>query len=231
MLAACVINCLQEKYNKSSVWLNAGWVAMSSSSQGWWHHGGSGGGDGRSRGRDIAVPGLYTQTARDLNAVGISGCVSPECPCHFATDFMTVTSTRDLFVGDLFTLKDFHIQRPYAKSYSAHNTALKWLRHVHTTTEDIWLPMWIEVGEIEHYEGEHFTFRAEKWYWSWTQMIAGLDEKSMQIVVTGEVGRSRGINRCLFSKRPNSYDDISSRALRKAKNPSTCCCTSGISSS
>ena len=39
----------------------------------------------------------------------------------------------------------------------------------------------------------------------------------MQIVVNGEDGRSRGVVQCEFAPRRNSYDDITSRMLVKAK--------------
>ena len=45
-------------------------------------------------------------------------------------------------------------------------------------------------------------------------MVASLDAESIRYVVTND-GRSRGLVRCEFSMRPNSYDHSSSAALRK----------------
>ena len=57
--------------------------------------------------------------------------------------------------------------------------------------------------------------------WSWLQMVAGLDDVSMDTVVLGEEGRSRGVVRCEFAPRRNSYDDPTSRMLVQAGRPPT----------
>ena len=83
------------------------------------------------------------------------------------------------------------------------------------------LPEWINVPEITHYHGPDYAFEegAATWPWSWTQMVAGLTSESMEIVVKGPDGHSRGVVRCEFAPRHNSYDDLTSRALVKAGTP------------
>ena len=121
--------------------------------------------------------------------------------------------------GDVFDLRYFKAVQSFPDNYSAHNVALKWLRQNHDGTKGFYLPLWIEVGKIKHFRGESYTFCPDTEPWSWTQMIAAFDDESMKIVVTGDDGRSRGVVSCEFAPRANSYDDISSRALRKAGMP------------
>ena len=45
-------------------------------------------------------------------------------------------------------------------------------------------------------------------HWSWHQMVAQLDTRSMKIVVDGPTGRSGGLIGCSLVPRPGSYDHI-----------------------
>ena len=49
--------------------------------------------------------------------------------------------------------------------------------------------------------------------------MAALDTASVQIVVNGQDGCSRGVVHCEFAPRHNSYDDITSRMLVKEGQP------------
>ena len=50
-------------------------------------------------------------------------------------------------------------------------------------------------------------------------MVAQLDGKSMQIVVNGADGRSRGLVTCELAPRPGPYDHKRHHALKEAKKP------------
>ena len=62
------------------------------------------------------------------------------------------------------------------------------------------------VAAIDHPPGERFWFAHEdKRVWSWWVMVAQIDEASIRYVVE-DGDRSRGLVRCEFRPRRNSYD-------------------------
>ena len=144
-------------------------------------------------------------------------CANVRCPCLL--NFGLSRGSAD--PSGVYDLRYFQALRDFAASHSHHNVVLKWCRHVHESMEAFVFPEWINVPEITHYHGPDYVFEegAATWPWSWTQLIAGLTEKSMEIVVKGPDGRSRGVVRCEFAPRRNSYDDLTSRALAKAGTP------------
>jgi hypothetical protein len=104
----------------------------------------------------------------------------------------------------------------FPETHNDHNASLKWLRHKHVHPTGFILPDKFFIARMQHWQGESYTFvDTEQVEWSWEIMIAALTEDSMSYVVTGPEGRSRGVVSCQFSPRPNSYDDITSRAIRK----------------
>ena len=62
---------------------------------------------------------------------------------------------------------------------------------------------------MEYEVGDEWNVR-----WSWHEMVAQLDDASMQEVVCGPAGRSRGLVGCSFAVRPNSYDHKRSHEIR-----------------
>ena len=114
-------------------------------------------------------------------------------------------------------MRFFQAIRDFPVSYSQHNVALKFMREMHGSMEAVELPEWINVPEITHFFGESYAFQegAATWWWSWTQMIAALTSESMETVVKGPGGHSRGVVRCEFAPRRHSYDDLTSRMLVK----------------
>ena len=115
----------------------------------------------------------------------------------------------------VFDLNYFQSFQPFTSGYKQHNAALKFFRaevelqddpmqspslqfHVSTPTA---------VAVIKHApKGMTWEFSDEWTTWSWHEMIAQLDEASMEEVVTGPSGRSRGLVGCSFAIRPGSYD-------------------------
>ena len=73
------------------------------------------------------------------------------------------------------------------------------------------------VAVINHAaKGMTWEFSNEWTQWSWHEMIAQLDELSMEVVVTGPLGRSCGLVGCSFAIRPGSYDHKRHNMLRKS---------------
>ena len=123
----------------------------------------------------------------------------------------------------VFDLDYFRSFRPFTGGWKQHNAALKFFRaevelqddpmqspslqfHVSTPTA---------VAVIKHApKGMTWEFSDEWTTWSWHEMIAQLDEASMEEVVTGPSGRSRGLVGCSFAIRPGSYDHKRSHMLR-----------------
>ena len=71
------------------------------------------------------------------------------------------------------------------------------------------------VAVIDHTAaGMVWEFTDEWTEWSWHEMIAQLDEASMEEVVTGPSGRSGGLVGCSFAIRPGSYDHKRSHMLK-----------------
>ena len=69
-------------------------------------------------------------------------------------------------------------------------------------------------------KGEDWAFdRSKLAWWSWTEMVAQLDERSMQIVVQGVDGRSCGLAGCCLAPRPSSYDHRRHKKLKEEGRP------------
>ena len=106
--------------------------------------------------------------------------------------------------------------RDFPETHNDHNASLKWLRHKHVHHTGFILPNKFSMAKMQHWQGESYGFlEREQVEWSWEIMIAALTEDSMSYVDQGPEGRSRGVVSCEFSPRPNSYDDITSRAILK----------------
>jgi len=73
----------------------------------------------------------------------------------------------------------------------------------------------ITLDKIVHPKGMDYSFdRNHKCEWLWQEMIAQLDDASIDFVVCGPEHRSRGIVACSFETRPNSYDHKRMHALK-----------------
>jgi hypothetical protein len=144
-------------------------------------------------------------------------CSSVLCPCH--TRFDRSRGSADH--SGVYDLRYFQANRDFPASCSHHNVVLKYLRELHESMEAFELPEWINVPEITHYFGESYAFQegADTWPRSWTQMVAAPTSESMETVVKGPGGHSRGVVRCEFAPRRHSYDDLTSRMLVKAGTP------------
>ena len=150
-----------------------------------------------------AMPAAY-DLDRNAHGWALDGCT---CPCS-DKKYITSTKTRDM--------EYFKALSDFPETHNDHNACLKWLRHKHVHPTGFILPDKFFIARMQHWQGESFTFLdTEQVEWSWEIMIAALTEDSMSYVVTGPEGRSRGVVSCQFSPRPNSYDDITSRAIRK----------------
>ena len=122
----------------------------------------------------------------------------------------------------------FESFRPFTAPWKQHNAALKWFRQlqegadpaaarplVFNNTEKV------AVAAIRHADkGTEFDFdETETVWWFWMEMVSQMDAESIQFVCGGPQGRSRGLVRCEFSVRENSYDHARHHAKRKSKQP------------
>ena len=110
-----------------------------------------------------------------------------------------------------FTMDFFSAMTDCKGQWRQHNAALKWFRlrcereridegflfsNSHVTA----------VAAIVHPAGMQYWFVEEEMReWSWHEMVAQLDRKSLTYVVEGD-NRSRGLVGCEFRPRRNSYD-------------------------
>ncbi len=138
------------------------------------------------------------------------------------------------FIEVVAGIQVFHLgffkSRKVDEHWHNHNAALKWFREQDDTpagwasenwrkfsnTENSWRP------EINHLPGMEWTMKTERMVrWSWFDMVAQLDEPSMQYVVNG--GESRGggcgVTECWFLPRRNSYDHQLQNANRDVRRP------------
>ena len=111
----------------------------------------------------------------------------------------------------VYPLEFFKNFTAFTAGYKQHNAALKWFRQlcesskVETMRFSNEVPT--EVPEIIHHKGVTFEWNAvERTTWSWMEMVAALDEASMEVVVKGADGRSGGLTGCSIESRRNSYD-------------------------
>ena len=107
-------------------------------------------------------------------------------------------------------------------TYKQHNAALKYFRgelECHQWTGPLFFieteP--VRIAAIVHPKGMEYGFDYKTVrHWSWVDMIAQLDERSMREVVLGPSGRSGGLVGCRFEQRLNSYDHKRHHALKSA---------------
>ena len=124
----------------------------------------------------------------------------------------------------VFDLDYFRSFRPFTRVWKQHNEALKYFRHLLEFDDPSQSPCWefdastpAAVAVIHHAaKGMTWDILDEWTEWSWHEMIAQLDEASMEEVVTGPSGRSRGLVGCSFAIRPGSYDHKRSHMLRQS---------------
>ena len=139
----------------------------------------------------------------DLDGAACAAVAEPVEPQHVPQTWSgTGTQSR------VFTLQYFQDIVLYT-TWKGHNVALKYLRAdcEWKGLEELLLDSIVSVPEIEHDTGTQFRFLQEgsPRPWEWQQMVAQLDDASMQIVVQGEDNRSRGIVSCCMFQA-GSYD-------------------------
>ena len=112
--------------------------------------------------------------------------------------------------------------------YKQHNAALKYFREVHEDLTDPFSSVGIHfnndapsaVAEIDHdSHGMQWGWKDSHVLWSWQEMVAQLNDGSMDLVVNGLDGRSGGLLGCSFLIRPNSYDHQRHHQLNAAGKP------------
>jgi hypothetical protein len=105
----------------------------------------------------------------------------------------------------------------FTAGYKQHSAALKWFREF---TEGAQLDPWeaapilfeikespLTINQIVHPKGMNYHFDPRvKCKWMWQEMIAQMDEASIEFVVEGPEHMARGLIGCAFQRRPNSYD-------------------------
>ena len=124
----------------------------------------------------------------------------------------------------VFDLDYFRAFRPFTGGWRQHNAALKFFRWQQELPDDPLQSPCLEfhasaptaVGVIDH-STKGMTWKpTDEWtQWSWHEMIAQLDEPSMEEVVNGPSGRSGGLVGCSFAIRPGSYDHKRHHMLRQ----------------
>ena len=124
----------------------------------------------------------------------------------------------------VFDLDYFRAFRPFTGGYQQHNAALKFFRWQQELPDDPLQSPCLEfhasaptaVGVIDH-STKGMTWKStDEWTkWCWHEMIAQLDEPSMEEVVNGPSGRSGGLVGCSFAIRPGSYDHKRHHMLRQ----------------
>ena len=116
--------------------------------------------------------------------------------------------------AQVFDLEYFRSYRPFTGHRSQHNVALKYFRAQQERPDDPLQSPCLDfhasaptaVAEIIHPKGMAWEFTGEWFQWCWHEMIAQLDDTSMEKVVNGFEGRSRGLVGCSLAIRPGSYD-------------------------
>ena len=115
--------------------------------------------------------------------------------------------------AQVFDLEYFRSYRPFTGACSQHNVALKYFRGEQERLDDPFQSPSLEfhasapiaVAVIHHPKGMAWSFTGEWRQWCWHEMIAQLDDTSMEKVVNGFEGRSRGLVGCSLAIRPGSY--------------------------
>ena len=114
----------------------------------------------------------------------------------------------------IFDAVYFESEREWHAPYQQHNAALKWFRIMQEGEDpEAALPLMfnnferVAVAAIQKGRGMEFDFdQTQTVWWFWLDMVAQMDQRSIQLVCHGPDGRSGGLVRCEFSQRPNSYD-------------------------
>ena len=114
--------------------------------------------------------------------------------------------------------------------WSRHNEALKWIRDEHElyqtpfNTQPFLVPENLMMKECARFpknaKNEHNMdyFFTNRWVaWNWKEMVAQLDETSMQYVVCGPQGRSGGLVCCFCEVTPHSYDGKRHKLFKEMK--------------
>ena len=113
-----------------------------------------------------------------------------------------------------YRLRDFE-NRMVTASHRQHNAALKWLRRVSETTgQTVACEETMQIGKIfkppkgghNHHNMEYDFLVDEEVSWSWLDMIAQMDQATMEYMVNGPDGCSGGLIRCEVAVRKNGYD-------------------------
>ncbi len=124
---------------------------------------------------------------------------------------------------------EFFKGRQVNEHWRDHSAALKWYRQ-EDSRERAFSGNWRKLknidpdwrAEIVHPKGMDYSFTDTTMsQYPWLDLIAQLDEPSMQYVVNGEEGRGSGcgVTECWFRPRPGSYDRATAHANRKAGRP------------
>jgi hypothetical protein len=135
-------------------------------------------------------------------------------------------------IQPVYSLEHFRCYTWFRSGYKQHSAALKWFRDIsEREAYMLWQPAKsahpcvfgddaTAVAAIVHPKGTEYDFdREDMRLWNWQDLVAQLDAESMEYVVRGEDGRSRGVIGCECSIRPNSYDHKRHHALKQAGKP------------
>ena len=123
--------------------------------------------------------------------------------------------------GEMFTVDFFKNFRTFTGAYKQHNAALKWFRVVQERLDtpcDLHFSNTDEVAVAAIIKGKGMDFDFDEttlWSWSWLELVAQLDDESIDFVVKGPDDRSCGLWQCSLSMRPGSYDHKRNHMLIK----------------
>jgi len=129
-------------------------------------------------------------------------------------------------VPDIFDLQYFKALQMCGglRHYRRHNEALKWFRcwgeRIHTGAVIMPNTRPAQVAMCVHDHGTGFAFdeNAQKNDWVWQEFVAQMNDESMQLVVEGPDGRSRGIVQCRIQETER-YDHQREASRRKRGIP------------
>lgn len=202
---------------------SCGWQKWSGE---WWRRDGSGewkkwrgDGSGSGNGGAAVTPAQRTVAPPGATAVAVQGApTSSSGATAVAVQDAPSSSSEATAVavqgghGEMFTVDFFKNFRTFTGGYKQHNGALKWFRHKQenlATPSDLLFPNHdhVAVAAIIKGKGMDFDFdETTEWSWSWLELVAQLDDKSIDFVVKGPDDRSCGLWQCSLSMRPGSYD-------------------------
>ena len=157
-----------------------------------------------------------TAVAADAAAIAEQAASSSAVAAHAEVeDTMTALSSALSDPQGVFPYEAFRNFAQLIGSYRQHNAALKYWREEleHRSNplghRTLLFPndTRVRIGTVVWGKGQDWSFdRTTVTWWSWREMVAQLDEKSMQIAVQGVDGRSCGLLSCMVAPRPHSYD-------------------------